>query len=152
MASRLRSCVTRQALGETGGDGIELRDDDVAGHRRVNFARRPQPHPSFEPPRVKQPDEQEGQHHQEKHHSREQHDDAEDAADIAFERDVAEAERRHHDERPVEAGDPGMRLVLDAQLDDVKENGVDGDEGDEEGEVLEERAPRLARASRSDVK
>ena len=74
-----------------------------------------------------------------------QHDDAEQAADIAGERDVAEPERRHHHQRPVEAGDPRVLLAFDSELDDVEDDGVDRNEQPQEGEVLQESRQVRAR-------
>ena len=119
---------------------------------RRHFPRRPQPHARLEPRRVEQPDEQERQHHQQEHDAREQHDDAEDAADVARERDVAEPERRHHDERPVEAGDPRVLLVLDVELDDVEQHRVDARPATPRNARYLPSARRFARASRSVVR
>ena len=54
----------------------------------------------------------------------EEHDDREEAADVAGERDVAEAERRHHDERPVDARQPGVFSPLGVLHDHVEQDGV----------------------------
>ena len=54
----------RQPLGETCGDRIVLREDDVPAHARRHGPGRPQADARFEPWRVEHPDEQERQHHQ----------------------------------------------------------------------------------------
>ena len=90
-------------------------------------------------------DEHEGEHHQQQDDAREQHQNTEQPADLAREGDVPEAERRHDDERPVEAGDPRMLFALDVDLDDVEDDGVERDEADDRQEVLQQRAKIRAR-------
>ena len=82
-------------------------------------------------------DEEKGQHDQQEHHPREKDDDAEEPPEIAREGDIAEPERRHHDERPVEAGNPGILLAFHLDLDHVEEHRVGGDEEAEKREVSE---------------
>jgi hypothetical protein len=106
----------------------------------LGTSRRPQPQARLQPGGVEQADEQERQHHQQQHDAGEQHDDAEQAADVAGEGDVAEAQRGHHHQRPVEAGDPRVLLALDAELDDVEEDGVERDDGAQRQDVLQQRA------------
>ena len=140
LEDHVRNTIVGQPLGKPGGNRVVLRDNDVVAHRRRHEARRAQADAGLEPRRVKQADEEERQHHQQKHNAGQQHDDAEEAADVAGERDVAETQRGHHHERPVETGYPGVRLVLDAQLDHMEEERVDRDESRQEGEVFGERA------------
>ena len=112
-------------------DCVVLGEDHVVTRARRHLARRPQPDARLEPRRVEQADEHERQHHQQQDDSREQHDNAEQPAGIARERDVAESQRGHHHQRPVEAGDPGVLLALDRDLDDVEQDCVDGDDGEQ---------------------
>jgi hypothetical protein len=113
----MRNAGVAQPLDQSDGDGVVLRDDDVAAHVGRHLPRGAQPHARLEPGRVELPDEPERQHHQEEHDTGEEHDDAEQTADVAGERDVAEPQRGHHDQRPVEAGDPRVLLALDADHD-----------------------------------
>ena len=136
-----------QPLHQAGGDGVVLSDDHVPSRSGADLARRAQSHPRLEPRGIEQPDEQERQHHQQEHHPRHEDDHAEQAADVGGEGDVAEPQRRHHHERPVEAGDPGVLLALDPPHDQVEEDRVDRDHHDEEAQVLEERREIGARFS-----
>ena len=95
-----------QSLDEPGRQRIEFREHDVAGHPRGHAPRRPQADPRLEPRCIEQADEQKREHDEQQHDPRQQHHDAEQAADVGGERDVPEAQRRHHHERPVRAGDP----------------------------------------------
>src|SRR5688572_6700109 len=108
----VRDSLIRQSLHQARCDGVVLGNYDVVLRTLRHFPGRPQANARLEPWRVEKPDEQEGQHHQQEHDAGQQHDDAEDPAYIACKRDVAEPERGHDDERPVQAGDPRVLLVL----------------------------------------
>ena len=79
-------------------------------------------------------DEGEGEQHEQEEHPREQHHDRKHAAEVRVEGDVAEAERGHHRERPVEARNPGVLLTL-AQHQQVE---ADREEDDHRPESEEE--------------
>ncbi len=57
-------------------------------------------------------DEDEGEHHQQECRTREKNNDREDPAGVGLEGDVAEAERRHRREGPVDARRPGKGAAL----------------------------------------
>jgi hypothetical protein len=58
------------------------------------------------------PNEEERQDDEQEHETAEEHDRAEGPTKIRVERDVAEAERAHHREGPVDPGEPGVILSL----------------------------------------
>lgn len=62
-------------------------------------------------------------------------------------REVAPAQSGHHDQRPVEAGDPRVLLAFDPALDHMKQDGVQRDDREQRQEVLEQRAEIGARVS-----
>jgi hypothetical protein len=136
----VRDARCREPGDESRAHRVVFHEDDVAGGARRYLPRRPHPHAGLEPRRVEQADEQEREHHQQEEDARAQHDHAENPAQIAREDDVAEAERRHHHQGPVEPRDPRVLLAFDVQLDDVEHHRVQGDEGDEETDVRGEGA------------
>ena len=113
-------------------------------------ARRAQPDTRLQPRRVEQADEHERQHHQQQDDPGQQHGDAEQPADVTGKGDVTEAERGHHDQRPVEAGDPRVLLALDPALDDVKQDGVERDDREQRQQVFQQRAEITARFAVAD--
>jgi len=121
------------------GDVVVVTQEHVVGGVLAGLARRLGLELRLEPGGVEVPDEDEGQHDQQQHDAREEHHDAEDPADVRVERDVAEPERAHHGEGPVEAGQPGVLLPL-VEHEDVEEDGVDRDRCREEAEVLQQDA------------
>jgi hypothetical protein len=107
-------------------------------HPFRHASRRAQADSRLEPGRIEQPDEKEGEHHQQQHDSRQEHENAEHTTDVRRERDVAEAQRRHDHQRPVRAGDPGVTLAFELQLDDVEQHRVEQDERREETDVFQQ--------------
>ena len=134
-----------QPLDQPGRDAVVAADHDVAARVGRQGARGTQPHLRFQPGRVEEADEGEGQNDEQQDDARQQHQQAEQPAEVAVERDVAEPERAHHGQRPVHAGQPRMRLAFDVQHDDVKNDGEDRDDRDDERDHLEQRADVPAR-------
>ena len=87
-------------------------------------------------------DDDEGQHDEQHHDAGEQHEQAEDAAQVAMEGDVPEAQGAHHRERPVEARQPGVLLAL-LEHQDMEDRRV-GDHDEAEQKQVAEEAPQVA--------
>jgi hypothetical protein len=110
----------------------------VARHAGRHAPWCPQSNSRLEPRRIEQADEQKRKHDEQQHDPGEEHDDAEQAAGVGRECHVAEAQRRHHDQRPVRAGDPRVALAFEVQLDDVEQHRVEEDEPGKERDVLQQ--------------
>ena len=87
-------------------DLVVATQDHVTFELRIHLAGCAQVDLRLEPRRIEEPDDRERRDDQEHHDPGEQDHDREAAAEIALERDVAEAQRAHHGERPVEAREP----------------------------------------------
>ena len=92
---------------------------------------------AFQPRHVKMLDKGERHHDQEKDHARHQHDDGKDTPRVRGKRDIAETERGHDRQRPVDPGDPGMLLPF--ILHEPVENNAVGGDHDAQGD---EKAPQ----------
>jgi hypothetical protein len=62
--------------------------------------------------------------------------------EIALEGDIAEAQRRHHGEGPIEAGEPGVLLALPLH-EDVEDDGIEPDHRQDQEQEAHE-APHIA--------
>jgi hypothetical protein len=78
-------------------------------------------------------DEGERQQHQDERRAGQQHHDREQPAEVGAEDDVAEAERRHRDQRPVDRRRPAVHLAL-ALHDHVEHRAEQGDHDHQQGQ------------------
>ncbi|MBW2401002.1 MAG: hypothetical protein JRG80_17335 [Deltaproteobacteria bacterium] len=132
----IRNSLIVEAVDELACNLVIATHDDVIANTRWQLARRTQVELRLEPGRVEEPDEHERQHDHQQHDPGEQHEDAEDASGIRVERDVAEPERAHHRERPIETRDPRVPLALE-QHHAVEGDRIGADDRRQEDQVLE---------------
>ena len=122
------------------GDRIHPADDDVPAYLFRKAAGRLGPYLGLQPGGVKVPDKGERQHDEKQDYPGTQHDDAEDATDVRVEGDVPESEGAHHRQRPVQAGQPGVLLVLENLHQDMEQHRVQDDDSEQEVQVGPEGA------------
>ena len=132
--------VQAQPLHQTRGQRIVTADDHVARHVFRYLAWRAAPYLRFQPRPVEGADEGEGQQDEQQDDARHQDENAEYFADVAVEHDVAETQRAHDRQGPVEPRNPGVVLSFHADHDDVEDDRVDHDDGHEDAEKLEQDA------------
>jgi hypothetical protein len=114
-----------------------VRQDDVLLGLGGELARRARGLLSLDPGGVEELDNGEREQDEQKDDPGDEHDHGEEAAQIALEGDVTEAERRHDRERPVEARQPAV-LPAFPHHDVVEERAVDGHESHEHHEKAQQ--------------
>ena len=132
--------VKSQPLHQARRQRIVAADDHVAGQIVRHIAGGAAPYLCLQPRRVERAYQGEGQQDEEHDDARHQHENAEDPPDIAVEDDVAEPQRAHDRQGPVETRDPGVVLTFQADHDDVEDDGVDDDHSQQDAEKLEQHA------------
>jgi hypothetical protein len=142
----VRPVVQAEPAEERHGDRVVAREDDVSLLVRRQLARRTQLPRGLHPRRVEELDERERQQDQQEDDAREHHHDRERSPRVVLERDVAEAQRRHHRQRPVEARQPRVLLPLGRhqQMEDHAER---GDHHHEQQDEPQQRLHVLPRAA-----
>ena len=104
--------VGRQLLNQGHGNRIVVRNDHMAPGLRRQLLRCPFPGLGLDPRGIEELDEGERKQCQQEDHPGQKHHDGKGPPQIRVKRDVPKAERRHHREGPVKAGDPRMVLPL----------------------------------------
>ena len=92
----------------------------------------------LEPRGVHNSDEEEREDDEKQYHAGQQHEGAECAAQVTLERNITEAERAHHGERPIDSGEPRVVLTL-PRHDHVEQPTVEQNDRDEDDHILHEQ-------------
>ncbi|OPZ03708.1 MAG: hypothetical protein BWZ10_03274 [candidate division BRC1 bacterium ADurb.BinA364] len=138
--------VSPQLRHQARRDGIPGADDHMPRDIRRRFPWSAHTQPRLQPGRVEKTNEQKRHHDQQQHDSRKQHNQAEESAKIALKGDVAEAQRAHHRQRPVQPRDPRVLALLHnhQRMEQYRVEGDDRQQQREEAKQRKQIAPRFA--------